>query len=410
MSAVDNTLAIILANESGDDRLNPLNHHRAKAAIPYGGKYRLVDFTLTNCLHSKLRRILLLTQYKSHSLHKHIRDGWSVFNPELGEYITLLPPQMRTGQEWYRGQSDAIYQNLYILDRSKADIFLVLHGEHIYRMDYEPLIQSHIDNQAELTMATMIVDIDQASQFGIVGTDETNLVTRFHEKTDKPWPVKDNDRKAEVSIGIYVFTKEALFKALEKDHETSASTHEIGADIVPRLIRNQRTYAYRFGSNKGRVSKDGYWRDIGDIDSFYQSNMDLLKPESPINLYQEDWPIRSYSGQYPPARTIPGPLGNEGIAINSIINNGSVISGANVQESILFHNVKVGDEAQIQRSILFEGVSVGEGCQIQNTIIEKGVVIPPGTIIGYDQAEDQKRFHITEKGRIVVVPKYTDLS
>ncbi|MDH5377778.1 MAG: sugar phosphate nucleotidyltransferase, partial [Gammaproteobacteria bacterium] len=336
------------------------------------------------------------------SLHKHIRDGWSIFNPELGEYITLLPPQMRTGQDWYKGDADAIYQNLYILERSKADYFIIGYGDHIYRMDYEPLIEFHIANNADLTLTVMSHDIDTASEYGVVGLDENQQVSRFHEKPEKPWHLPGEPDKTLISTGVYVVSRDVLFDLVKKDQETKASTHHMGEDIIPRIIRSHRVFGYQFGGDKGRVSQDRYWRNITNLDAFFDANMDLLNAEPPINLYQPDWPIRTYSGQYPPARTVPGLLGNEGISINSIINSGSVISGGSVQESILFHNVVVEDEAQVQRSILFDDVVIKAGASVQNCIIEKRVVIPNNMNIGFDYDEDIKHFHVTPAGIVVI--------
>ena len=403
-----NTLSVILAGGAGT-RLFPLTKDRAKPAVPFGGKYRIIDFTLTNCLHSGLRRILVLTQYKSHSLNKHLRDGWSIFNPELGEYITTVPPQMRINEDWYSGTANALYQNLYLIERSGAERVIVLAGDHIYRMDYAPMIQYHNDNDADMCIACMEVGIEEASHFGVMSLDASNRVVKFAEKPKKPEPSNSNPKLALASMGIYVFKTKSLIEVLKRDHQLSSSSHDFGKDVVPYLIDKGKVLGYRFGGESGRVSPDRYWRDVGNIDSFYEANMDLLKPIPPLDLYQRDWPIRTYSGQYPPARTTPGKLGNEGISINSISSSGTIISGGSVQNSILFNNVYVGEETIIDSSILFEDVKVGEQCYISNCIIDKAVEVPSGTIIGQVPSDDAKRFHISEKG-IVVIPKGYEFS
>lgn len=397
------TLTVVLAGGAGS-RLQPLTLQRAKPAVPFGGKYRIIDFTLTNCLHSGLRRILVLTQYKSHSLQKHLRDGWSIFNPELGEYVTPVPPQMRTGDNWYSGTADAIYQNLYLIQRSEAQWVVILSGDHIYRMDYAPMIDFHRQSGALATVACMEVDINKANQFGIMTLDNNNLVVDFEEKPQHPRPSENNPDVAMASMGIYVFSTQALIDAVCGDHEITGSSHDFGKDVLPSLMREHGVYGYRFGGDSGRVSPDRYWRDVGTIDAYYQSNMDLLEAVPPMNLYQPDWPIRTYSGQYPPARTTQGAYGSEGIFINSIVASGTVISGGSVQESILFHNVRVNNESVLERCILFDGVEIGNGVQLKNCIIDKQVRVPDGERIGYEPEKDRQRFTMSAEN-VAVVPK-----
>ena len=400
---LENTLTVILAGGHGS-RLQPLTSERAKPAVPFGGKYRIIDFTLANCLHSGLRRILVLTQYKSHSLQKHLRDGWSLFNPELGEYITSVPPQMRTGESWYGGTADAVYQNLYMLRRSGAEQVLILSGDHIYRMDYAALLASHKAQGAGLTVACMEVPIEQASQFGVMSVDANDRVTRFEEKPVNPQPVPGADDMFLASMGIYVFSMDLLMTILEHDHQREDSSHDFGIDIIPALVRQNGVHAYRFGGETGRVSPDRYWRDVGTLDTYYEANMDLLNPVPSLDLYQPDWPIRTYTAQYPPARTVPGVSGSEGVFINSMVAGGVVIIGGSVQHSILFPHVTIGEEAVIHDSILFSGVQVGEGAELDRCIIDKDVKIPPGERIGVDRERDAARYTVSEKG-IVVVPK-----
>ncbi len=400
---LERTLTIILAGGQGT-RLHPLTMDRAKPAVPFGGKYRIIDFTLANCLHSGLRKILVLTQYKSHSLQKHLRDGWSIFNPELGEYITPVPPQMRTGAAWYEGTANAIYQNLYMLERSHCDQVLVLSGDHIYRMDYAELLKAHSTSNADVTIACMDVPKEESSSFGILATDAEGRITGFEEKPDNPTTLADNPDLALASMGIYVFNKSLLIEALKNDHDDPDSSHDFGHDILPRLLHSHGMFAFRFGGQSGRVSQDKYWRDVGTIDSFYAANMALLEPIPPLDLYQPDWNIRTYEEQNPPARTVPGASGNEGIFVNSILGGGTIIAGGGVHHSILFPRVKIGDDAIVEDAILFHGVEVGEGASLRRCIVDKSVVIPPGEQIGIDPDRDAQRFEISPAG-IVVVPK-----
>lgn len=400
---MQDTLTVILAGGMGS-RLSPLTDHRAKPAVPFGGKYRIIDFTLTNCLHSGLRKILVLTQYKSHSLHKHLRDGWSIFNPELGEFVTVVPPQMRGGGKWYEGTADAIYHNLWLLERSDAKHVIVLSGDHIYRMDYAEMLKDHIANNAALTIACMDVPRKDASAFGVLSANQDGLIQTFSEKPANPDPMPGDPERSLASMGIYIFEMETLQRVLEQDASSPSSTHDFGKDIIPKLIDERKVYSYNFCSDRGRVAKDCYWRDVGTIDSFYQANMDLLEPIPPMNLYQPSWGIRTYEPQLPPARTVSSATGNEGIFINSIIASGVVNSGGSVQHSVISSNVRIDDSATIVDSILFDSVKVGKGCKLVNCIIDKHVVIPDNTEIGVDRVEDAKHFHISENG-IVVVPE-----
>ncbi|MEH0688174.1 glucose-1-phosphate adenylyltransferase [Vibrio cholerae] len=403
---MQDALTVILAGGMGS-RLSPLTDDRAKPAVPFGGKYRIIDFTLTNCLHSGLRKILVLTQYKSHSLQKHLRDGWSIFNPELGEYITAVPPQMRGGGKWYEGTADAIYHNLWLLSRSDAKYVIVLSGDHIYRMDYAEMLKEHIDKNAKLTIACMDVPRSEASAFGCVSVGESGRIDDFIEKPQDPPSLPGNDTRSFVSMGIYIFDMETLTRSLEADAKDSHSSHDFGKDVIPKLIQDQGVYAYNFCNDKGRVDRDCYWRDVGTIDSFYQANMDLLEPVPPMNLYQANWPIRTYESQFPPARTVSSATGNEGIFINSIIANGVINSGGSVHHSIISPNVRINDGATIAGSILFDDVEVGEGCRLVNCIVDKHVRIPANTEIGVDAKEDAKRFKISSDGIVVVPESYS---
>lgn len=400
---LDKTLTIILAGGVGS-RLSPLTADRAKPAVPFGGNYRVIDFTLTNCLHSGLRRVLVLTQYKSHSLQKHIRNGWSIYNPEISEYITCVPPQMRTSDSWYSGTADAIRQNLYLLERSNARYVLILSGDHIYRMDYAAMLNFHRDQSAALTIACMPIPLASASEFGIMSVNETHQIREFHEKPSKPKALPNDPDHALASMGVYVFDMDLLCRILQDDAGHFASSHDFGKDIIPRLIDTDYLCAYRFGEHIGRVTPDRYWRDVGTLDSYYLANMDLLAPVPPLNLYQPDWPIRTYHGQNPPARMAPGPLGQEGQLINSLLGSGTVVSGGTVRHSILFSQVQVHENAVVDDSILFDGVHVGSGAHLKRCIVDKDVHIPAGERIGFDTIADAARFVVSESG-ITAIPK-----
>ena len=399
------TLTILLAGGIGS-RLHPLTADRAKPGVPYGGKYRIIDFTLSNCLHSGLRRVLVLTQYKSHSLQKHLRDGWSIFNPELHEYITPIPPQMRTGDSWYSGTADAIYQNLYLLERSGAEYALILSGDHIYRMDYQGMLEAHREIGADCTVACMDVPLEEASSFGVMSIDEQSRIIEFQEKPASPKPMPNDPTRACASMGIYVFSMPLLCELLKRDHGNEISSHDFGKDILPKLIHSHEVYAYSFGGSRGRVSCDRYWRDVGTIDAYFDSNMDLLEPKPPIDLYQPNWPIRTYEPQVPPARTVPGPTGNAGELVNSMLASGVVIEGGSVRHSILASNVKVEELAIVERCILFEGVTVGVDARLRKCIVDKGVHIPAGERIGFDRAKDEARFTVSDSGVVVVAKGY----
>ena len=402
------TVALVLAGGVGS-RLYPLTADRAKPGVPFGGKYRIIDFTLSNCLHSGIRRILVLTQYKSHSLQMHLRDGWSIYNPGIGEYVTPVPPQQRTGDSWYAGTADAVYQNLYLLERSEAERVLVLSGDHIYRMDYAAMLDFCEANSSTVAVACMRVPLEAASDFGIMSIDESDRVTKFEEKPSHPTPIPNDPKRALASMGIYVFDRQLLCRLLREDHEDPNSSHDFGRDIIPRLVQEQDVYAYAFGSDRGRVRKDRYWRDVGTIDAYYEANMDLLKTKPPLDLYQQDWPIHTAALQGPPARTVPGSSGRMSEVENVIFGSGSLVRGASVRHSILSRGVSIEERASVKHSILLDGVKVGAGARLKNCIVDKHVDIPPHEEIGYNTARDRERFTVSPTG-IVVVPRQFDFS
>ena len=402
---VDKTVCFVLAGGHGS-RLLPLTRDRTKPAVPFGGKYRIIDFTLSNCLHSGLRRVLVLTQYKSQSLQEHLRDGWSIFNPELNEYITPVPPQMRIGNQWYLGTANAIYQNLHLAERSNAKYALILSGDHIYRMDYAALLDFHSVLDADATIASMEVSVDEARHFGVLAIDVDHQLVSFEEKPEKPACLPDKPGSAMVSMGIYVFNMELLLQVLEEDHNDPESSHDFGRDIIPGLVGKHPVYVYPFGGKEGRVSPDRYWRDVGTLDSYYEANIALLEPVPPLDIYQRDWAIRTYLPQSPPARTVPGPNGDDGAIINSSLAGGTVINGGTVRHSILSARVRLEPKAVVEDSILFDSVCVGEGAKLKRCIIDKRVQVPAGETIGHDLARDRGRFTVTDKG-VVVIGQHT---
>jgi glucose-1-phosphate adenylyltransferase len=399
----EHTLTILLAGGTGS-RLLPLTADRAKPAVPFAGKYRVIDFTLSNCLHSGLRRMLVLTQYKSHSLQKHLRDGWSIFNPECGEFITVVPPQMRTGGSWYSGTADAIYQNLFLLQRSGAGKALILAADHIYRMDYAAMIKAHGETGADLTIGCMQVPLHEARAFGVMAVDGDGRIVAFQEKPANPKPMPGQPGAALASMGIYVFSMATLLEARRAAHARTDSSHDFGKDIIPPLVASGRVFAYAFGGERGRVTPDRYWRDVGTLDAYYESNMDLLEVAPPLDLYQKDWAIRTYHSQSPPARMVPGSCGTDGLLANSIVGSGTVIVGAVVRRSILSSRVRVEEGAVVEDALLFDNVTVGAGARLRRCIIDKGVHIPDGEAVGFDLDADRRRFTVSDKG-VVVVPK-----
>ena len=399
MSAADNAIAVVLAIGEAEE-LKPLTAARASAAVPFGGLYRTIDFTLTNCLHSGLRRMLVLTQYMSHSLHKHLRDGWSVFNPEIGEFVTPVSPQMQAGRLGYSSATDALKQNAYILERNRGDVVAVVSGDYVYRMDYAAMIEFHRREGAGVTVACLPpADPQRDPALPVLGVNDRDEIVSYHHPS-----VAGEHTTHPASMGIYIFNKEVLLKILAMPIVTGSSTLDIGEALLPELLGKTRMLAYRFGGSAGRVSQDRYWRRMSSLDAYYQANMDLLHFESPLDLYQADWPIRTYQPQSPPARTVPGKSCNEGIFVNSIVAGGTVIAGGGVSHSILFPHVRVDDAATVDNSILFSSVQVGEGARLRNCIVDKYVRIPPGTQIGFDTEADRRHFVVTDRG-IVVVPK-----
>lgn len=393
-------VALILAGGKGT-RLEPLTRDRAKPAVPFGGAYRIIDFTLSNCINSGLRRILVLTQYKGASLDRHINMGWRFLCRELDEYIDVLPPQQRIDENWYQGTADAVYQNIYTIERSRPDIVLILSGDHIYKMDYSLLVKDHVESGAKATVACIPVTLEEATQFGVMRIDESRQVTGFLEKPQNPEPSPGETNRCLANMGVYVFDANFLFEELCRDATISTSAHDFGKDVIPSIIGQHLVRAYPFQGADGSVR---YWRDVGTIDAFYEANMDLIRVEPELNLYDRDWEIRTYQPNYPPPKFVFAQRDDRlGQALDSLVSSGSIVSGGCVERSILSHAVRINSWARVEDSILFEGVEVGRRAQIRRAIIDKGVQIPEGTRIGYDVEEDRRRgFTISESGIVVL--------
>jgi glucose-1-phosphate adenylyltransferase len=397
---------MILAGGRGE-RLLPLTQHRTKPAVPFGGKYRIIDITLSNCLNSGLRKIAVLIQYKSHSLDRHIRTGWSVFNPELGEYIMSIPPQQRISAVWYRGTADAVYQNLFLIDQERPRHLLVLAGDHVYKMNYGDMYRFFLETQADAVVGAIEWPIEEAKNFGVLGVDETMRVHRFEEKPRDPFPLPNDPAHAFISMGIYLFRTDLLCEELRKD-AVQETTHDFGKNIIPGMIHDRRVFAYNFQDENRKQVK--YWRDIGTLDAYFEANMDLVSVDPLFNLYDQAWPIRTYQGQNPPAKFVFADDfegGRRGMALDSIISGGCIISGSRVQNCVVSPNVRIEHHAEVRDSVILENVKIGERSRIRRAIIDKGIVIPPDTIIGHNPEHDRQRFPVTEDGVVVVTPDST---
>jgi glucose-1-phosphate adenylyltransferase len=393
-------LAMVLAGGRGE-RLYPLTRDRAKPAVPFGAIYRIIDFTLSNCLNSEIRRIYALTQYKSTSLHRHIQLGWNILSAPLGEFVEAIPAQQRIDEHWYQGTADAIFQNIYTLQEERPDLILILSGDHIYKMDYRKMIDFHVERKADLTVGAIRMERQLSREFGVIQVDEDWKVIGFEEKPEEPKTIPGDPAGILASMGVYVFPTEILVRRLIEDAR-SDSTHDFGRDVIPAMIKKDRVLAFDF--RKGDRGGMGYWRDVGTIDAYFEANMDLVSVTPQLNLYDPQWPIFTSQSPYPPAKTVLEEEGRMGTAINSILSNGCIISGGSVKRSVLSPRVMVHSYAEVEDSIFLEGVDIGRYGKIRKTIIDKDVQIPPNTKIGYDLDEDAKRFTVTGSG-IVVVPK-----
>ncbi|MGD0919140.1 MAG: glucose-1-phosphate adenylyltransferase [Thermodesulfobacteriota bacterium] len=393
-------LGMVLAGGRGE-RLYPLTRDRAKPAVVFGGIYRIIDFTLSNCINSDVRRIYVLTQYKSISLHRHIQFGWNILSAPLGEFVEIIPAQQRVDEHWYQGTADAIFQNIYTLQQERPDLVLILSGDHIYKMDYRKMITFHLEKKADLTVAAIRMGREGSHEFGVIEVDRDWRIMGFEEKPEEPKTIPGDPEGILASMGVYIFNTELLVKRLIEDTR-SDSTHDFGRDIIPSMIEKDQLFAFDF--RQGDRGGVGYWRDVGTIDAYFEANMDLVSVTPQLNLYDSQWPILTYQSPNPPAKTVWEEDARVGAALDSIISNGCIISGGSVKRSILSPRVTIHSYAEIEDSILLEGVDVGRYAKIRRTIIDKEVQIPQGMEIGYNLDEDAKRFTVTGSG-VVVVPK-----
>ncbi len=397
-----NTLALILAGGRGS-RLKHLTKWRSKPAVPFGGKFRIVDFPLSNCINSGIRRVGVLTQYKAHSLLLHIQRGWGFLRGEFGEFIELLPAQQRIESSWYEGTADAVYQNLDILRSHNPDYVLILAGDHVYKMDYGTMIAEHVESGADMTVGCITVDIETAKGFGVMAVDETNRIIDFEEKPAQPKSIPGREGVSLASMGIYVFNRKFLFEQLIRDADTPESSHDFGKDIIPRVIDKYRVQAYPFTDTTS--GKQAYWRDVGTIDSFWESNIELIGVTPPLNLYDRSWPIWTYQEQLPPAKFVFDDDERRGMAVDSMVSGGCVISGAKVQDSLLFSNVRVNSYSEVDHTVVLPDVNIGRNCRITRAVIDRGCDIPEGTVIGEDPEADAERFYVSEQGIVLVTPE-----
>ena len=406
MARMHNTLAVVLAGGKGS-RLEPLTRDRAKPAVPFGGAYRIVDFALSNCINSGVRKMLLLTQYKAMSLDRHINLGWkSLLSRELGEFVDLVPPQQRIDKHWYQGTADAVYQNIYTLEKERPTYVLILAGDHIYKMNYRTLLEFHQQKEADLTIAALRVGVDEAKDFGVMQVDTDGRLIGFEEKKPYPKTIPGDPRHCLASMGVYVFNARFLFEQLCLDATRPGSAHDFGHNIIPSLIDTHRLYAFPFRDENRK--QDAYWRDVGTLDAYFAANMDLISVDPLLNMYDDRWPIRTYHPNYPPPKFVFAEQGNDarrGEALDSIVCQGSIVSGGQVERSILGFNVRINSFARVEDSIVLDGVDIGRHARVRRAIIDKWVRIPPGTQIGFDPEQDRARGFTVSEGGVTVIAK-----
>ena len=397
-----NTVALILAGGRGS-RLKDLTDLRAKPAVPFGGKFRIIDFPLSNCINSGIRRVGVATQYKSHSLMQHIQRGWGFLRGEFNEFVELWPAQQRIEEQWYKGTADAVFQNLDIIRNIRAEYVLILAGDHIYKMDYGQMLASHVRNKADMTVACINVPIEDAKAFGVIGVNDEDRVIDFKEKPEHPNALPDNPNQAFASMGIYVFSAAFLYEQLIRDADDPKSEHDFGKNIIPQIINKYRVYAHRFtdscvGGDRGHY----YWRDVGTVDAYWEANMELTKVTPELNLYDSEWPIWTYQEQLPPAKFVFNNDGRRGSATDSLVSGGCIISGSSINQSVLFSDVYVHSFSSVEDSVILPKVEIGRNVKLKRVVIDKGAVIPDGMEIGFDLELDRKRFHVSEKGITLV--------
>lgn len=401
-SAASDTLALILAGGSGT-RLQSLTRWHSKPAVPFGGKFRTIDFPLSNCINSNIRKISILTQYKSHSLNTHIQKGWHFLRAELSEFIDLIPAQQRIKDSWYQGTADAVLQNLDIIETHHPEYILILAGDHIYKMNYALMIQQHIKSGADMTVGCIEVPLEDAKGFGVMSIDNNNMISRFEEKPKNPEPTAHDPSLALASMGIYVFSRKFLYKKLIEDGDNPNSSHDFGKDIIPSSIEAHKVGAYRFVDTT--TGKSAYWRDVGTIDSYYQANIELTGVTPALNLYDQQWPIWTYQEQLPPAKFVFDDDGRRGMAVDSLVSAGCIVSGSSVRRSLLFSNARIHSYCNIEDSILLPNTDIGRNCKLRKVILDQGCKLAPGTTIGYNLEQDSKRYHVSAEGVVLVSPE-----
>jgi len=392
-------MAIIMAGGRGE-RLRELTTGRAKPAAPFGGKFRIIDFVLSNCVNSGIRQIAVMTQYKAQSLIQHVNRGWGYLRGEFGEFVDVVPAQQQVGEHWYRGTADCVYQNLDYIRATRPKHVLVLAGDHIYKMDYGPLIAYHVEKNADITIGVVEVPVQDAREFGVLTVTEWNKVVKFAEKPANPDSIPGREDTALASMGIYVFNASLLERMLTADAANATSQHDFGKNIIPGAIDNLQVFAYPFQDVKTRAQS--YWRDVGTLDAYYDANIELVDVDPELNIYDEQWPIWTYQVQQPPAKFTSTPEGARGLIENSMISGGCIITGAQVTRSMLFSDVRVHEGAVVDRSVILPHVEIGRGCVVRNAIIDEGVALPDGMRIGLDRDLDSQRFRVTERGVVLV--------
>jgi glucose-1-phosphate adenylyltransferase len=398
-------LGVLLAGGAGE-RLYPLTRDRAKPAVTFGGIYRIIDITLSNCVNSDLRRVYILTQYKALSLNRHIRLGWNIVGREVGEFIEILPPMKRVSENWYLGTADAVYQNIYSIGSEQPKFVLILSGDHIYKMNYDLMLRQHVDSGADVTLATILIDPSETRHFGVVDIDRQGHVVGFVEKplqTDLRSPY--NPHMVSASMGVYLFNTDVLIPVLLKDAEETNSSHDFGKDILPKMVDDYKVFSFNFIDENRKEAQ--YWRDVGTLDAYYEANMDLVAVSPVFNLYDKNWPIRTYQRQYPPAKFVFAEPGRMGASLDSIVSSGCIVSGGTVRNSVLSPDVRVNSYADVDSSILFSHVDVGRHCRVRRAILDRDVHIPEGSVIGYDTETDRQRYFVTDSGITVVTRDYS---
>ena len=392
-------LAVVMAGGRGE-RLKDLTLHRCKPATPFGGKFLIVDFVLSNCVNSGIRQIYVMTQYKGQSLIQHVQRGWSYLRGEFGEFVDVVPAQQQMGPQWYLGTADCVYQNLDLIRHHRPKYVLVLAGDHIYKMDYGPMIAAHVEKGADITVGVVEVPRLAARDFGVLSVTEWNRVTKFTEKPPEPESIPGRADTALASMGIYVFNESLLEQLLVADAHDPASAHDFGRNVVPGAIENMQVFAYPFTDVKTRAQS--YWRDVGTVDAYYEANIELVYVAPELNLYDEEWPIWTYQAHLPPAKFVLDEEGRRGMAVNSMVAGGCIISGAVIDQSLLYSNVRIDERSLVHRAVVLPNVKIGRGCKVRNAILDEGCEIPDGMEIGYDPKADAERFTVTARGVVLV--------